>query len=105
MTIQPTSMTAVEITIAGKTLTINCPANEIGSLKQAADEVDKMVKNILQTSSTASTEQAAILTAINLGHQLFQQQPSGDYASTEVEKIIHRLHHTLKVKLEPSKQQ
>ena len=93
------NLTSVEITIAGRTLTINCPAEEIGGLKQAADKVDQMIRHTLANSATASTEQAALLTAINFGHQLMIQQRSDSGAIQDVEAIIHRLHQTLKVKL------
>jgi cell division protein ZapA len=74
------SVETVEVQIFDKTYRINSPAGEQASLKQAADYLDKKMREIRAASKNMESERVAVLAALNICHELFtsKAKPSED---------------------------
>ena len=89
--------TPVEITIAGRALTINCPTDEIVALKKAAEAVNACIKETLTNSTSASTEQAALLAAINFCHRWLLREESAQPVDTDTTQKVDHILETLQL--------
>lgn len=69
---------SVNIDILGKTYQVNCPENEVESLKQAAQLLEEKMKSTRESGAILSNDRIAVITSLNLVHQimLLEQQSS-----------------------------
>jgi cell division protein ZapA len=65
------SVETVEVNILDKIYRINSPAGEQATLKQAADYLDKKMREIRNAGKNMETERVAVLAALNICHELF----------------------------------
>lgn len=61
---------SVDVVIAERKLKIACPLGQESSLLSAAAEVNLRVDKIEKSSAISSSEQAMLMTALNLAHDL-----------------------------------
>ena len=74
--------TSVEI--YGHTLNIKCPSDQIQALNTSAKLVDEKMREIKTHQKMVSLERTAIMTALNLAHELIE---SRRHNSTQVEDL------------------
>ncbi len=60
----------LEVTIAARKLKIACPKGQESALLSAATEVDSRAELMSKSSAVTSTEQAVLMAALNLAHEL-----------------------------------
>lgn len=71
------------VSILDKEYQVACPESEQVALNRAADELDKRMRAIRTSGSIVGLERIAVMTALNLCHELQQAQKSGPVADTE----------------------
>ena len=77
-----TQATTVTITIQGNQYDLKCPVNQVDKLKSAAEMVHKKLGQV--KVKVAHGEKAAILTALNLAHELLESnQACAELSATE----------------------
>lgn len=64
------SQTSVEITIAERKLRIACPSGHESALLAAAAEVNLRLGDVYKNKAVSSTEQALMMTSLNLAYEL-----------------------------------
>lgn len=84
------------IEILGKTYQIKCPESELSSLQRAAHYLEEKMRNLYATDNLIGIERVAVVTALNLVHQLFTVEQQ---KNREIQAINQRLH-DLQVRLE-----
>lgn len=84
------------IEILGKFYPIRCPESDVESLQQAAKFLDEQMASIQASGKAINLERIAIMAALNISHQLLQQDQQKD---SWVNKINSRIT-TLQEKLE-----
>jgi len=67
------------IEILGKFYPVRCQESEAKSLQQAAEYLNNQMKDVQDSGKAINLERIAIITALNMAHQLLQidQQKSG----------------------------
>ncbi len=86
----PTKQSSVEVTIAERKLKIACPIGEESALLAAAAEVNLRCSKITQSKNISSAEQAMLMSALNLAH---------DLATAKAKLSQERLENKSKIKL------
>lgn len=84
----------VNILILGKEYQIVCPAEEEAGLTQAAQHLDKQMRNIRDGGKVIGLERIAIMTALNLSHELLQANAKSTTLQSS-EQNSQRLHDKL----------
>lgn len=74
------SVETVEIVICDKTYRIQSPAAEQETLKKAARYLDDRMKEIRNASRNLESERVAVLAALNICHELFENNQQADTA-------------------------
>lgn len=74
------SVETVEIVICDKTYRIQSPADEQETLKKAARYLDERMKEIRNASRNLESERVAVLAALNICHELFENNQQADTA-------------------------
>ncbi len=62
------------VNILDKDYQVACPESEQAALTRAADELDKRMRAIRSSGSIVGLERIAVMTALNLCHELQQAQ-------------------------------
>lgn len=68
------SPNSVLIQILGKEFKIACPEEEKQQLLEAADHLDSQMRDIRESGKVIGMERIAIMAALNLSHELLQNQ-------------------------------
>lgn len=66
--------TPIKVHLLGKEYPINCPQNEETDLLIAARYLDEKMRQIRDTGRVHGTERIAVMAALNIAHELIQQQ-------------------------------
>ena len=61
----------ITIQVLDRKYNIKCPAEEASDLQEAAKFVNDQMKRLRQTGNMTSTDQLAVVTALNVCHELF----------------------------------
>ncbi len=80
----------IDVEIYGQRYTIRGEADE-AYVKRLAQFVDDQMRTLAQSMKTATLAKLAILTAINLSHQLFEAERRRQQGEAEVEKRMASL--------------
>ncbi|MGQ0809919.1 MAG: cell division protein ZapA [Nitrospiraceae bacterium] len=75
----------IEVEIYGHRYSLRGEADE-GYVRQLAKFVDDNMKNLAQGMKTATPSKLAVLTAINIAHQLFQAEQLKQQGEADVER-------------------
>lgn len=70
----------IEVIIFDKSYRIESPVNEQETLKQAAKYLDEKMKEIRQSARGLEGERVAVLAALNICHELFENKKQNDMA-------------------------
>ena len=88
----------MQVTIFNKEYRIACPEGQEKKLIEATDFLNQRVKGMRESSSGLSTEQAVMITALNLAHELLELRReeqrrggSGDEIRRRLQAIKERL--------------
>jgi len=78
----------VAVRILDKEYRIACPEGEEAQLQASARLLDERMKDIRRSGKVIGTERIAVMTALNLAHELLaRQQEGGEQASTAANRI------------------
>ena len=77
----------VTVTILGKEFRVVCPANERQSLVEAADYLEHKLREIQATGKVIGSERTAIITALNITHELLELRRSGGLSDDATQKV------------------
>lgn len=61
---------ALDVTIMGRVYRVSCAPNEEKDLLAAVDYVDKRMSEIREGGKTVAVERLAVMTALNIAHEL-----------------------------------
>jgi len=89
----------VTLEILGKEYKILCPKEEQKELVYSAKQLDQQIREIRSTGKVSSAERAAILTALNLTHELAQIKQNHSPASSTQEKSINKMYFKIETAL------
>ena len=62
----------VAVKILDRDYKVKCPADKTQALQESALYVDEQMRKMLQSTTVHSTDRVAIITALNLCHELMQ---------------------------------
>lgn len=79
------------IEILGKFYPIRCPESDVESLQQAAKYLDDLMANIQSSGKAINLERIAIMAALNISHQLLQQNNQKDSWMNKINSRITSL--------------
>ena len=74
------SSQTVDVVIFDKTYRIESPSEEQETLKQAAKYLDEKMKEIRQAARGLESERVAVLAALNICHEMFENKKQSDMA-------------------------
>jgi len=74
------SSQTVDVVIFDKTYRIESPTEEQETLKQAAKYLDEKMKEIRQAARGLEAERVAVLAALNICHEMFENKKQSDMA-------------------------
>ncbi|MFL0811412.1 MAG: cell division protein ZapA [Agarilytica sp.] len=90
------SASTTTVNILDKEYQVACPENEKNALSQAANELDNRMRAIRDSGSIIGLERIAVMTALNLCHELQQAKHSGPSADSEsLERMAKKLDEAL----------
>jgi len=80
------------VNILDKDYQVACPDGEKTALNRAASELDKRMRAIKSSGSIVGLERIAVMTALNLCHELQQAKSGGNENDTQaLERIAKKL--------------
>lgn len=85
------SSNKVSVSILGKEYQIACPPDQEQGLLQAASNLDKQMRSIRDSGKVIGLERIAIMTALNLSHELLLIQSENSSAVQSSEEQFNRM--------------
>ncbi len=89
----------VSVQILDRTYKIKCPPEQTQALQEAASYVNDQMRKMKQANQTSSTENAAIVTALNICHELMQLRKQKnnyiDVMNQRIQDLQHRIENVL----------
>ena len=92
MSEQPTT---VEVKILDKDYLVACPPEAQEALRQAARHLDTKMREIRASGKVFGTERIAVMAALNITHDLLEQDTMSDAASTILNAMGDKLDNAL----------
>lgn len=89
-----------QVTLLGKTFTIDCAADEQAGVEEAAKLLQQRLEDIKQRTYTNNYEHLALMTALNLSHELLLQQQEHQAYVDHTEQRMKVLEETIRQVLE-----
>ena len=77
----------VTVTILGKEFRIACPDDERSALVAAAHYLDDKLREIQASGKVIGSERTAIITALNITHELLELRRSGGLSEDATQKV------------------
>src|SRR5690554_407826 len=87
--------TTVEVRILDKEYLVACPREEQEALLRAARHLDTKMREIRASGKGFGTERIAVMAALNITHQLLEQDSMCDATSSILKAMNHRLDEAL----------
>ncbi len=79
------------ITIDGKSYDINCPLDKVSELQVSATYLDNKIREIRDNhGSTLPTERIAMITALNMAHELLQQKRDIEASISTMDYVLNQ---------------
>jgi len=94
----------VTIQIMDKEYQIACPENEHDSLLTSAHYLNKKMKEIRDSGKVVGMDRIAVLAALNIAHELMQQENNRDSYSRNMGNRLQNLQTKIEMALSRSKQ-
>lgn len=85
----------VSVLIMGKEYQIACPPEEQNSLIMAAQHLDRQMRKIRENGKVIGLERIAIMTALNLSHELLQAQTQNSSQQSGSDEQLTRINQKL----------
>ena len=85
----------VSVRIMDREFTIGCEPSERDQLIAAAQLVDKRMREIRGDSRTAALDRVAVLTALNLAHELMQGRQQGGSSDQAIRQTLGEMNRKL----------
>lgn len=89
------SSSAIDITLMGRAYSIACPAGKESALRAVAQKVEKQLTSLKAKTNNLSREEIAIMAALNIGHELYEEQQKNQDHVKQVDERIHLLQSTI----------
>lgn len=89
------SSSAIEITLLGRTYSIACPPGQETALRAVAQDLEHRLSTLKARTNNISREEIAIMAALNIGHELYEEKQKNQAYITQVDERIHLLQSTL----------
>ena len=83
--------TTVYVNILDKDYQVACPPEEKSALNRAALELDKRMRAVRASSSVIGLDRIAVMTALNLCHELQQIQQQNGGIPSETNAALERI--------------
>lgn len=89
----------LSVTILGRSYKIKCPPNQAQELQESAHYVDEQMRKVQQASNINSTDRVAVVTALNICHELIQlKKQKNNYIeimNQRIQDLQHRIENFL----------
>ena len=86
-----TNMIQTTVEILGKAYPIRCTESELSSLHEAASLLNEQMTAIKESGKAINLERIAIITALNMAHQLLLGNRHRSITSTHMQERLKRL--------------
>ena len=100
----PEKIEMVTINLLGRDYQISCPSEEEDALLKAAKFLNNKMEKIKSHGSTLAFEKLAVMTALNLSHDLMEHSITNDVLESESQNQIKSLNDKLEAALQSSRQ-
>ncbi len=90
-----TQATTVEVKILDKEYLVACPEEEREALLRAAQHLDKKMREIRASGKVFGLERIAVMAALNITHELLEQDSMSDATSALLKTMDHKLNEAL----------
>lgn len=94
----------VSITILGREYQISCPPAEEEALRKSAKLLDKQMESVKSRGSTLAYEKVAVMAALNICHDLLQQNQQTEKSESSAQQNIEKLQEKIELALQASRQ-
>ena len=86
----------ISIQILDRKYNIKCPSNEVIELQEAAKVVDENMRQLKHSGGITSTEQMAVVSALNISHELLQLKKQNNNYINVMNKRLQDLQKRIK---------
>ena len=87
--------TTVEVKILDKDYLVACPEDQQQALIQAANHLDRKMREIRTSGKVFGTERIAVMAALNITHDLLHQDSMSDASLAILRAMDEKLDHAL----------
>ena len=94
----------VTVHILGNEYHVSSPIDEVEKLQQAAQALDKRMREIKSGGRIMGLERIAVMAALNLSYELLHGQVMNDEAATEIDSRIKKMRDKIETVLASSAQ-
>lgn len=95
---------SVSINILEREYQISCPPSEEEALRKSANYLDKQMKKVKASGSSLGFEKLAVMTALNLSHELLGKYQSVSDSETDSLHLLKKLEDKIDLALLASRQ-
>lgn len=85
------SSTTLEVKILDKEYLVACPEEEQDALMRAARHLDRKMREIRASGKVFGLERIAVMAALNITHELLEQDSMSDATSALLRAMDHKL--------------
>ncbi len=82
----------IEVKILDRNYRVKCPSEKAQELQEAARHVDEQMRKLRQSSSAMSMDRIAVVTALNICHELLALQKRKNQSIDNMYERIQKLH-------------
>ncbi len=95
---------SITISILGRTYQIACAPDEEEALQKSARYLNEQMEKLKSRGSTLSFEKLAVMTALNISHELLTQSRQASSLESNAQDLIRRLELKIDSALQQSRQ-
>ena len=95
---------AVNVSIMGKDYMVACGEDEKQDLMRSADYLDRKMREIRDSGKIIGTDRIAVMAALNIAHELLNQDSEGDSSQSAIRDRIMSLSSKIEDALHESRQ-
>jgi cell division protein ZapA len=89
------SNSAIDISLLGRTYSIACPPGKETALRAVAKMLEQQLNSLKARTHSLSREEIAIMAALNIGHELYEEQQKNKDYMRQMDQRISLLQSTL----------
>lgn len=91
---------AMKVHILDKEYLVACPDGERDALINAAQHLDRAMRQVRDSGKVFGTERIAVITGLNLTHELLQKCQESDQYSAAVDSSLQRMRDKIQMALQ-----